>query len=78
LLDVCAIFDSILDHYSLYNDSEDENNTLLTQSCPPDEFIEPDIALDPQFHCWVCTTKKVVNDLVSDPFFQHQTCSQFQ
>ena len=51
------------------DESEDENPPLHTQPPP---------SLAPQLPKWVCSTREVVVDLVSDPTDWHRTRSQYQ
>jgi hypothetical protein len=60
-----------------YDDSEDENPPPPTHLPPTDSF-EPEPAPAPLLPRWVCSIRKEVGDLVSDPSYQRQTRSQFQ
>jgi hypothetical protein len=59
------------------DDNEDENPPLHAHLLL-DESIEHELAPAPQLFRWVCSTQKVVGDLVGDPSDQHRTCLEFQ
>jgi hypothetical protein len=59
---------------SSYGDSEDENPPPPSH-LPSFESFEPEPTSTPLLPRWVCLTREVVGDLVSDPSDQHQTHS---
>ena len=58
------------------DDSEDENPPPPTH-LPLDESFEPEATQIPPLPRWVRSTQEVVGDIISDPSYQRQTCSQF-
>jgi hypothetical protein len=56
------------------DDSEDENPPPPAH-LPPDESIEPELALTPLLPRWVRSTREAASDLVGDPSYQRRTHS---